>query len=52
MTKTDRREFLKILGLTTAGIAVGSHGVFGQKLSKRSCIIIGSGLAGLSAALS
>ncbi|MEO6049723.1 MAG: NAD(P)/FAD-dependent oxidoreductase [Pyrinomonadaceae bacterium] len=50
MTKTDRREFLKILGLTTAGIAVGSHGVFGQTRRKRSCVIIGSGLAGLSAA--
>ena len=50
MTKTDRREFLKILGLTTAGIAVGSYGVAGQTRRTRSCVVIGSGLAGLSAA--
>ncbi|MEP6947550.1 MAG: NAD(P)/FAD-dependent oxidoreductase [Acidobacteriota bacterium] len=51
MTKTDRRVFLKILGLSAAGIAVGSHSVFGQSPRKLSCIVIGSGLAGLSAAL-
>ena len=48
MTQTNRREFLKILGVTTAGIAVGSSGAFAQKRPK-SCVIIGSGLAGLSA---
>lgn len=50
MTNTGRREFLKVLGLTTAGIAVGSHDVFGLSPRKRSCVVIGSGLAGLSAA--
>lgn len=47
-TKTNRREFLKILGSATAGIAVSSQVVFGQR-RKRTCVIIGSGLAGLAA---
>ncbi len=47
---TNRRDFLKVLGATTAGIAVGSQTVFGQTRRKRTCVIIGSGLAGLSAA--
>ncbi len=47
---TNRRDFLKILGATTAGIAVGSQTAFGQTRRKRTCVIIGSGLAGLSAA--
>src|SRR6476620_4130901 len=51
MPKTGRREFLKKLGLVTAGIAVVPNGVFAQARRKHSCIIIGSGLAGLSAAL-
>lgn len=47
-TKTNRREFLKILGSATAGIAVSSQVVFGQR-RKRTCVIVGSGLAGLAA---
>lgn len=48
MTITNRREFLKIMGSATAGIAVASNSVFGQR-RKRSCVIVGSGLAGLAA---
>jgi monoamine oxidase len=47
-TKTNRREFLKILGAATAGIAVSSQNAFGQR-RKRKCVIVGSGLAGLAA---
>ncbi|MBK9163339.1 MAG: twin-arginine translocation signal domain-containing protein [Acidobacteria bacterium] len=32
---TNRRDFLKILGATTAGLAVGSQGVFGQARRER-----------------
>lgn len=48
MTITNRREFLKIVSSATAGIAVASNSVFGQR-RKRSCVIVGSGLAGLAA---
>lgn len=48
MTITNRREFLKIVGSATAGIAVASNSVFGQR-RKRSCVIVGSGLSGLAA---
>ncbi len=48
---TNRREFLKIIGAATASVAVGSHNVFGQARRAKTCVIIGSGLAGLSAAL-
>jgi monoamine oxidase len=48
MTKTNRREFLKILGATTAAAALSSQNIFAQRKAK-SCVIIGSGLAGLSA---
>lgn len=47
---TNRRDFLKILGLTTAGIAVGSQPLYGQTRRRKTCVIIGSGLAGLAAA--
>jgi len=47
---TNRRDFLKILGLTTAGIAVGSQPIHGQTRRRKTCVIIGSGLAGLAAA--
>lgn len=48
MNITDRREFLKILGAASAG-AVLAPNVLAQR-RKRTCVIIGSGLAGLSAA--
>ncbi len=46
---TSRREFLTILGATAASVALTSRQVLGQKKAK-SCVIIGAGLAGLSAA--
>ena len=46
---TNRREFLKILAATTASVALASRQVAAQRKAK-SCVIIGSGLAGLSAA--
>ncbi|MBA2378017.1 MAG: FAD-dependent oxidoreductase [Blastocatellia bacterium] len=48
---TNRREFLKILGTAAAGIAVSSQNALGQTRRPRACVIIGSGLAGLAAAL-
>ena len=45
----SRREFLKTLGAVAAGFAVSSPSVLGQRKPK-SCVIIGAGLAGLSAA--
>ena len=47
---TSRREFLKILSATAAGVALSSRNAFAQRKAKN-CIIIGSGLAGLSAGL-
>lgn len=48
--QTSRREFIKILGAAAAATAAGSKDVFAQRRGKRHCVIIGSGLAGLSAA--
>ncbi|MGB7207836.1 MAG: FAD-dependent oxidoreductase [Pyrinomonadaceae bacterium] len=45
---TNRREFLKIFGATTTVAALSSQNIFAQRKAK-SCVIIGSGLAGLSA---
>lgn len=45
---TNRREFIKIIGAAAATVAVSSQSVFAQKRTK-TCVIIGSGLAGLSA---
>jgi len=47
--KTTRREFLKILGVSSIGIALAPQNVFAQK-RKKSCVIIGAGFAGLAAA--
>ena len=46
--KTNRREFLKIIGASSVGIAL-SNNVFSQK-RKKSCVIIGAGFSGLAAA--
>ncbi|MCW5950202.1 MAG: FAD-dependent oxidoreductase [Pyrinomonadaceae bacterium] len=48
MTSSNRRDFLKILGAASAG-AVLAPSVFTQR-RRRSCVVVGSGLAGLSAA--
>ncbi|MBX3287776.1 MAG: FAD-dependent oxidoreductase [Acidobacteria bacterium] len=48
--KTNRREFLKILGTVSAG-AVFAPNVFAQTRRKKTCVVIGSGLSGLAAAL-
>ncbi len=47
--KQNRREFLKILGAGSVGLALSSQNIFAQK-RKKSCVIIGAGFAGLSAA--
>lgn len=47
--KTNRRDFLKTLGTVSAGLVL-APAVIGQR-RRRTCVVIGSGLAGLSAAL-
>lgn len=47
---TTRREFLKRFGIATTSAALLSRATFAQRKSK-ACVIIGAGLAGLSAAL-
>ena len=46
---TSRREFLKILGATSIGIALAPKDTFAQR-RKKSCVIIGAGFSGLAAA--
>lgn len=48
--QSSRREFLRILGAGSVGLALGAKSVFAQKNRKKSCVIIGAGLAGLAAA--
>ncbi len=47
--KNNRREFLKVIGAASLGVAVSSKNVFAQK-RKKSCVIIGAGFSGLAAA--
>ena len=47
--KTNRRDFLKILGASSVGIALSSNSIFAQR-RKKSCVIIGAGFSGLAAA--
>jgi len=47
--QSNRREFLKILGASSVGIALAPKDVFAQN-RKKSCVIIGAGFAGLAAA--
>jgi monoamine oxidase len=47
--KTNRRDFLKILGAGSVGIALSTQDIFAQKRQK-SCVIIGAGFSGLAAA--
>ena len=46
---TNRREFLKILGASSLGIALAPKNVFAQKRAK-SCVVVGAGFSGLAAA--
>ncbi len=46
---TNRREFLKILGASSLGVALLPKNVFAQR-RKKSCVIIGAGFSGLAAA--
>ncbi len=48
-TPTNRRDFLKIIGASSFGIALSANNIFAQK-PKKHCVIIGSGFAGLSGA--
>ena len=45
----NRRDFLKILGASSIGIALSTQNIFAQN-RKKSCVIIGAGFSGLSAA--
>ena len=47
--KTTRRDFLKILGASSIGIALSPQNIFAQRRKKK-CVIIGAGFSGLSAA--
>jgi monoamine oxidase len=47
--KTNRRDFLKLLGASGAAVALASNSAFAQR-RKKSAVVIGAGLAGLSAA--
>lgn len=47
--KQNRRDFLKIIGASSVGVALSKQNVFAQR-RKKSCVIIGAGFAGLAAA--
>lgn len=47
--KQNRREFLKILGAGSAGLALSAQNIFARRRQK-SCVIIGAGFSGLAAA--
>lgn len=47
--KNNRREFIKIIGASSLGLAFSAQNIFAQKNNKH-CVVIGSGFAGLSAA--
>lgn len=47
--KKNRRDFLKVLGVSSIGLAVAPKNIFAQR-TKKTCVIVGSGFAGLSAA--
>lgn len=47
--KTNRRDFLKLIGAASLGAALSANNVFAQKRPK-SCVIVGAGFAGLAAA--
>ena len=47
--KTNRREFLKIIGAASVGVALAPQNIFAQK-RRKSCVIIGAGFSGLAAA--
>ena len=49
LNKSNRREFLKIIGAASLGAAVSPRSIFAQK-RKKSCVIIGAGFSGLAAA--
>ncbi len=47
--KFNRRDFLKVLGASSVGIALSSSNIFAQR-RKKSCVVIGAGFSGLAAA--
>ena len=47
--KTNRRDFLKISGVTALGTLISANSTFAQK-KKKTCVVIGAGFSGLAAA--
>lgn len=46
----NRRDFLKILGAASLGVAFPPSNVFAQPRRRKSCVVVGAGFAGLAAA--
>ena len=47
--QTNRREFVKVIGASSVGIALSTQNIFAQK-RKKTCVVIGAGFSGLAAA--
>lgn len=47
--ENNRRDFLKVLGAASFGVALVSREIFAQR-QRKSCVIIGAGFSGLAAA--
>jgi monoamine oxidase len=47
--KSNRRDFLKVLSAASFGVALAPENIFARR-RKKSCVVIGAGLSGLSAA--
>ena len=47
--ENNRRDFLKVLGAASFGVALVPREIFAQR-QRKSCVIIGAGFSGLAAA--